>query len=326
MVVRVTRVLLLATGDTIAYTHRAGRPHVATGSELVATVPPDALAADVTAEDVAAEPSWDMPPGTMLALARRARDAILAEAYDGVVITHGTETLDDTAYLCDLLAGVAAARGAIVLTAATRRLDALSSDGPRNIASSIAAAADPALRDVGAVVCANDELHAARWVTHVDAAAVTAFSSAPHPALGRVTGGQARLDAAAPARPPDARGEPEADVALIKTYVGMGPEAISAVVDAGARGVVLEGTGLGNVPVSLLTTVDELTRWDIPVVVASRAHTGPAPLRGGDPVTGLAAEFGAIGARGLSAAKARVALMVALGGGVTAVRGWFEQL
>jgi L-asparaginase len=125
----VTRVLLLATGDTIAYTQRAGRPHIATGAELVATVPPEALAADVTAVDVAAEPSWDMPPGTMLDLARRARDAILAEGYDGVVITHGTETLEDTAYLCDLLAGPAPLRDGDPLSGLAGEMGAIGARG-----------------------------------------------------------------------------------------------------------------------------------------------------------------------------------------------------
>lgn len=323
----VKRVLLLATGDTIAYSSRPSRSGIASGAQLLETVPAGTLAADVVVEDVMAEPGWDMSPQTMLLLARRARVAILERGFDGVVITHGVDTMEDTAFLVDLLAGRAAHHGAIVLTGATRLLDDLSADGPRNLASAVSAAADHALRGTGAVVCVNDELHAARWVTMVDATSVAAFSSAPHSALGRVADGRVEMSAAPPGRPPTVAGDPETDVALIKTYPGMDSAPLTAVVDAGARGVVLEGTGAGNVPVSLFTTIGELTEWGIPVVVASRCRTREVPLEELRLDAGLAAKIGAIGARGLAPAKARAALMVALGtGGVEAVRDWFARL
>lgn len=321
----VKRVLLLATGDTIAHSRRPAG--VASGAGLLETVPPAALAADVVVEDVMAEPSWDTSPSTLLGLARRARSAILERGFDGVVITHGADTLEDCAFLTDLLAGRAAERGGIVLTGAMRYLDDLSADGPRNLASSITAAADPALRGAGAVVCLNDELHAARWVTMTDATSVAAFSSAPFPILGRVAGGRVETLAEPPPRPPAAAGEPETDVALIKTYPGMDSVSLTAVVDAGARGVVLEGTGMANVPVSLFATISELTEWGIPVVVASRCRTREVPLEDLPLGTGLAGKVGAIGARGLAPSKARAALMVALGtGGPRAVRDWFGRL
>jgi L-asparaginase len=321
------RVLLLATGDTIAHSYAPGRPGVASGAELLRALPPGAIPADVVAEDVMAEPSWDMSPSTMLELARRARSAILERGFDGVVITHGTDALEETAYLVDLLAGRAAERGAIVLTGAVRSLDELSPDGPRNLASSLAAAVDDALRGAGAVVCVNDEIHAARWVTKVDATSVAGFSSAPFPALGRVTGGRVETLSAAPRRPPAFGGDPASDVALIKTYPGIDPVLLTAVVDAGAQGVVLEGTGLGNVPVGLFAAIAELTEWGIPVVVASRCRTGAVPLDEMRFGAGLAARVGAIGARGLAPSKARCALMVALGtGGIDAVRDWFGRL
>lgn len=321
------RVVLLSTKDTIAYATRPGREAVASGTELLGTIPADMIAAEVVVEDVLTEPSWDMSPATMLALARRTREAILDDGYDGVVLSHGTDTLEETAFLADLMAGPAAARGAIVLTGALRQFDELSADGPRNLASSIAAAADPSLAGAGAVVCVDDELHAARWVSKTDATTVRAFSSAPFGPLGRVVGGRVELLTAAPPRPPEAYAEPESDVALLKTYPGMEPALLSTVVDAGARGVVLEGTGLGNVPVSLFSAISDLTGWDIPVVVASRCRTRAVGLTALPPPAGLAAKVGAIGARGLAPAKARAALMVALGsGGVAAARDWFRRL
>ncbi|MFC0555042.1 asparaginase [Planotetraspora thailandica] len=322
-----TRLLLLATGDTIAYSY--GPPKLATGAELLAMIPSGEVAADVVAEDVMVEPSWDLSPSAMLALARRARAAILDEGFDGVVITHGADTMEDTAFLTDLMAGPAARQGTIVLTGALRALDDPASDGLRNLASALAAAADPVLRGAGAVVCLDGEVHAARWVTQVDAARAPAFASAP--LLGRLTprSGARKVEmlAVPPPRPPDPRGEPESHVALIKTYPDIDPVLLTAVVDAGARGVVLEGTGAGNVPVTLFAAISELSDWDIPVVVASRCRTLDTPLDALPPATGLAGTVGAIGARGLAAVKARAALMVALGsGGRGAVREWFGRL
>jgi L-asparaginase len=323
------RVLLLATGGTIAFHPGPGRGAFAPGAELLAALPAEALPAkaDITVEDVTAEPSWDLEPATMLRLARRVRAAIHEDGFDGVVVTHGTDTLEETAYLVDLLAGPAAARTAIVVTGAMRLPSELSADGPRNLAAALAAAVDPALRGAGAVVCLNDEVHAARWATKVDATTVAAFSSAPFPRLGRVEGDRVELTAAPPPRPPEGGGEPESAVALIKVYPGIEPGLLSTAVDTGARGIVLEGTGISNVPVGLFTSIYELTSWDIPVVVASRCHTRQASLEAMGDGAALAARMGAIGARGLAPSKARCALMVALGGGgVAAVRDWFAGL
>jgi L-asparaginase len=116
-------------------------------------------------------------------------------------------------------------------------------------------------------------------------------------------------------------------VALIKIYPGIESTQLTAVVDAGARGIVLEGTGASNVPISLFAAINELTSWDIPVVVASRCRTREASLAEIGDGADLVAKMGAIGARGLAPVKARAALMVALGsGGVDAVREWFSRV
>jgi L-asparaginase len=263
-------VLLLATGDTMAYLHGG----VATGAELLGALTVSTV--DVVVEDVLTEPSWDISPGTMLALARRVASADA----DGVVVTHGVDTIEETAFLTELMARP---RCPVVFTGATKGLDDPGSDGPPNLTAALAAARSGR---AGVYVC---------------------------------TGGRMRRPW--PSRLPVVEGEPESDVALIKTYPGMPAAVLTTVVDAGARGVVLEGTGAGNVPVDLFTTIDELTRWDIPVVVASRA-TGVPPA----PATGMAARVGAI-LTNLSPGLARVAVMYALGGGgVAAVRTWMSSL
>ncbi|HEV7651220.1 MAG TPA: asparaginase domain-containing protein [Actinophytocola sp.] len=298
--------LLVATGDTIA--HRAAG--VASGRELLELSGPPPTR--VVVEDVLAEPSWDTSVATRLALARRVRKALVEDEFAGVVVTHGVDTLEETAFLADLMAGPA--RGGIVFTGAVHPLSAPAPDGPANLAASLAAAADPALRGAGAVVCLGDKLHAARWATYAGS-----FTSVPHPLLGRMVDGRARLTSAAPPRPPVVGGEPEADVALLKTYPDMPAQLLTMVTDLGAQGVVLEGTGAGNVPVELFGTIAELSSMDIPVVVASRSPTTDV---------GMAERLGAIAAAGLSAQKARMALMVALGkgGGVEAALRFFTSL
>ncbi|WP_432824922.1 asparaginase [Dactylosporangium sp. CA-092794] len=337
------RVLLLATKDVIAYRRRPGNAGVATAAELLATVPAarasasdpasalaaaSDLGARVEAEDVMAEPGWDMEPTTMLMLARRARSALADEGYAGVVVTHGLDTIEDTAYLTDLLAGPAAGRGGIVLTGATRALDDPDTDGPANLAAALTAAADPATAGLGAVVCLDGELHAARWVTLADALNRPALTSAPHAPVARVRGGRVERLAAPPPRPPAPTGIPDTNVTLIKVYPGIDPILLTTAADAGARGIVLEGTGLYNVPASLLAAISDLTEWDIPVVIASRSRVPDAELALLPAGNGLAAGVGAIGSRGLPAGKARAALMVALStsGGVAAARKWFASL
>jgi L-asparaginase len=316
------RVLLLTTNDLHTYGSVDGQPATLSGARLLARLPapPDV---SVTVEEVMTGPSWDMPPSGMLTLARRVKDAIIEERYTGVVVAHGVDTLEETAYLTDLLAGEAASRAAIVFTGAVRRADDTEPDGPRNLVAAITAASEPALRGAGAVLCFDNHLHAARWATNLG----TTFSSDPYTSLATIAGNRVVLVSPAPCRPPRPAGQPASDVALIRTYPGMTDALLHAAVNNGAAGIVLEGTGPGNVPTELFTTITELTDWGIPVVVVSR-HPDTQQFAADLPhCTGLALTLGAISARGLNATKARIALMVALGtGNARRTREWFSHL
>jgi L-asparaginase len=312
------RVLLIATGDTIA--QRPSVSQVATGKDLLTHVGP--VAAEVVVEDLLAEPSWDTSVATMLAVARRVHRALTEDGFDGVVVTHGVDNLEETAFLTDLLVGPAAALGGIVFTGATRLLDDPASDGPRNLRSALAVVADPAVRGAGALVCFDDDLHAARWARLADPTRPAAFTSEPYPRLGAVVAGKAALVASPPPLHPRPPGEPETDVAVIRTYSGMTAGVVNAVIDAGARGIVLEGSGAGNVPVEMFSSIIELTHWEIPVVITPRVPVLGRSVGGAE----LAEKAGAILAPGMTAGHARVALMVALGGGgVRAAREMFRR-
>ncbi|WP_086830050.1 asparaginase domain-containing protein [Allokutzneria sp. NRRL B-24872] len=300
--------LVLATADTIAQS----RNSVARGADLVPT--------GVVVEDVLAEPSWDVTPSTMLAIARRVRDALVVDGFGGVVVAHGFDTVEHTPFFTELMVGDAGRLGSVVFTGAVRPRDEPLSDAPGNLASSIVAAGSSVLRGAGVVVCAGDELHAARWVRQVDATSVCGLSSGVKPLVGKVIDGRVVLIGGGVPPVPTPVGEPETDVAVIAAYPGARAEQLTAVVDAGARGIVLDGTGIGNVPVEMFAAVGEVVDWDIPVVVASRAQQHPLAD------IGIVSKVGAIGSRGLGVGQARSALMVALGGGgVSGVRSYFAH-
>ncbi|WP_424185238.1 asparaginase [Actinokineospora sp. G85] len=323
------KLLLIATGDALAQVRHSTPPRVAPAAELLALAPADARGLDLTVE-----PSWDTTPGSQLAIARHIRSALLDDAHDAVVVSHGLDTVEETAFLTDLLLAEAADLGSVVFTGALHALDDPATDGPLNLRAAVAAALDPVTAGLGALLCIDGELHAARWAALADTTGPPALSSAPHGRLGRVEGGGVVLERQAPPRPPVVRDLPETDVALVKTYPGMPVSVLTAVVDAGARGLVVEGTGTGNLPVELLVPLREIISWDIPVVLASRAATtGPpaTPPEGGSlPVAalGLAARVGVLSAGGLRPGHARMALMAALGsgGGVAAARDYFAAL
>jgi len=170
-------VRILTTGGTIASLPDpetgAKRPAVS-GEELVASVPGLADVADVDVDEVAAHSSWNLTPGDMLEVARRAGESLAEPEIDGVVVTHGTDTLEETAFLIDL---TLRSDGPVVVVGAMRSPDEHSADGPRNLLNAVRVASAPEARGVGAVIAMNDEIHAARWARKLDTGLVSAFGS-----------------------------------------------------------------------------------------------------------------------------------------------------
>jgi L-asparaginase len=177
-------VRILTTGGTIASlpdSQGGGKRPALSGDELVAGVPGLEAIAEVSVDEVASESSWNLTPGDMLAVARRAGQALDEPDVDGVVVTHGTDTLEETAFLCDL---TVSSDGPVVVVGAMRSSDEASADGPRNLLNAVRVASAPAARGAGAVVAMNDEVHAARWVRKLDTALASAFGSPRRGAIG----------------------------------------------------------------------------------------------------------------------------------------------
>ena len=310
-------VVVVSTGGTIAM-----RPEPATG-KLVPAVSGEELmemlawpdAPPLELDDFASVPSFDMHGRLARALADRVGEQAARADVDGVVVTHGTDTMEETVYLVDRVLG---SDKAVVLTGAQRSAADPDSDGPRNLRTAIRVAASDEARERGAMIVFDGEIHAAREVRKVHTSAPAAFGSPGYGPIGTVDGEhvvfQRRPERRPPLRVPP--GEIETRVDLIRLYAGSDARFVRASLAAGARAIVLEGTGRGNANVQVLEGVREAVAAGVPVVVASRCAAGrvePVYGRGGGKDL---AEAGALFAGDLAGPKARVLLQLALAAGL----------
>jgi len=327
-------ITLIATGGTIASTKGTDGTVSATltGHDLLA--PLGDLGVQVDVVDLPVPGSWNMSTEKATTIATRARRA-LDDGADGVVVTHGTDVLEETAWLVELVARGSTTSGPVVFTASMRHADELGGDGPRNLADAIRVAADPAARDRGVLVCVNGELHHARWVTKTHATALCTFASPDHGPLGEVGELGVRFLATAPPPAPGVRLDDHGGVVvggpvpILTSHWDVDPDLVRWHLERGAAGLVLEGGGAGNVNQGLVDGVDAALAAGVPVVVTSRCRGGEVqPVYGGTGGFGTLAARGAIPSHGLGAGKARVALQLALGRDPepAAVAAWFAAL
>jgi L-asparaginase len=327
-------VLLVATGGTIASRPRPDGAVAASlgGADLLARLPLE-HGSDVEVVDVAGGPSWNFDRDSQTEIVRLVARALGVGSTDGVVVTHGTDTVEESAWLTELLARPLTARGAVVFTAAMRHADEVGADGPRNLADALSVARSTVARDRGVLVCVNGELHHARWVLKTDTTAVHTFRSPSVAPVGHVVDGRPVFTLPSPPPPPATEPDTPLDarVAVVVSHAGVDAELVDWHLDRGCTGIVVEAPGAGNAHEALVPGIARAIDVDVPVVVSSRCLTGPvAPIYGGPGGHAELAAMGVIGAGDLSTAKARVALTVALGRAegarTSAVRAFFEAL
>jgi len=307
-----SEVTVISTGGTIASTRSeaAATPQKG-GEELVTAVPELSEYATLSVREVAQVASFDMDIETIANVGDAAAEAIAGGA-DGVVVTHGTDTMEETAYVLDLTRDFDAP---VVLTGAQRRPDEHSPDGPANLLTAIRATTHDRLRAAGSVYVAFDmELHSPRDVTKDHTSALGTFESPGKGPVASVTRQNIRIhlqpesttETLAPTRT-------TADVRMIKSAVGVGSRQIEAAVEQGVDGIVVEATGLGNTTSSLGRAIADVVADGVPVVVASRCHAGAtAPVYGTDGGGRTLVDNGAVQAGDLPAHKARLKLALAL--------------
>jgi L-asparaginase len=310
-------VVVISTGGTLTM-----RPDPVTGALVPAVSPaelmemlgwPDAPLLEV--DDFARVPSFDMHGRLALSLAERAREHLRRDAVAGVVVGHGTDTMEESVYLIDRSVDC---DKPVVLTGAQRSAAEADADGPRNLRDAIRVAHSPRARARGALVCFAGEIHAAREVRKVHTSALAAFASPGTGPLGYVDGDHvvfhSRPERRAPLNVPD--GAIDERVDLIRLYAGADSRLLRASVVSGARAVVLEGTGRGNANEQVLEGVRDAVAAGVLVLVCSRCHVGrvePVYGRGGGSDL---ARAGALFAGDLTGPKARVLLQLALGAGL----------
>ncbi|GGA62359.1 L-asparaginase [Pseudoclavibacter endophyticus] len=307
--------VLLGTGGTIASRRtesgdsRAGDSSAA----LLATV--DGAASDVTIEgrDVLSVNSFNLGFGDLRAIADAVAESLARDDVDGVVVTHGTDTLEETAAFLD---AVHDDERPVVLTGAQRGADVPDTDGPRNLRDAFAVAADPSSRGRGVLAVFAGEIFAATGLRKADTVAPQPFASITGGCIGRVLERPTYFSTPQRAEPVERPGESIDDlrVDVVTAYPGADGALLDAAVAAGARGAVVLGTGAGNPGAALTAAIERAVAADVVVLLGSRTGSGPSlPIYGG----GGAADAVAAGALTLGeipATQARVLLALALAG------------
>lgn len=325
-------VVVLTTGGTIASLKdpKTGAVRTAaTPEDLLRLVPDADSIARVTARPQAAVNSWNMTPPMMLDLVSNALSDLERDDVFGVVITHGTDTVEESALLAWMLNDT---EKPIVFVAAMRNLSEPGPDGPRNLRDAIRVAASEKAKRCGAVLVVNETIHDARYVTKTHTVNPATFASPHGGPIGDVTAVGVdvfRPDAARPTVQPSSL---DGYVPIVKSYTGMDSAVLDWYLESGADGVVVEGSGAGNVPGELLTGIERLISAGIPVVLTTRCIGGPlAPVYGTGGASGGGHDLmkaGMIPASRFTAQKARIALLALLGAGTSRdeVAAWFRSV
>jgi len=307
---------VLSTGGTIASTAGTkGATPDTRGEELIAAVPGVGEIADVSVSEVTQKASFDMDPGTVATIGRAAIDAAEAGVH-GIVVTHGTDTMEESAYYLDLaLSGSRGLDVPIVFTGAQRRSDEVSPDGPSNLLTAVRAASDERVREAGGVyVALNEELHSARTVTKTHTSKLETFGSPGYGPAATITRDRVVVAGRLGSRSVDIPAlDTDRTVWVIQSGCGVGAAQLETARAADVDGVVVEGTGLGNTTDAIGAAVEEIVSDGVPVVVTSRCHAGrTAPVYGTPGGGATLRRYGAIGGGDLPAHKARIKLMLAL--------------
>lgn len=308
-----------AMGGTIAMKPAESAGPVTPGldaHDLVATAPGLVDVADLVVESICNIPSPSITVNEVLQAFDYAKGAV-ADGATGVVLTHGTDNLEETAYLLDLWWDEDAP---LVVTGAMRSAMMAGADGPANLLGATVTAAAPGARGLGVVACLADAVHLARWVSKTSSMGMDAFESPGRGPVGRLVEGRFhRMWSSAGPRPAalSLPGAGPIEVALLEMAFGDDGRLIPLAGRAGLRGVVVAGAGVGHVSAAAADAVSEAIGAGMTVVVASRTHSGGTANNSygyaGSEVDLI--DRGAIMAGDLSPRKARLLLHVMLKAG-----------
>ncbi|HGO3118785.1 TPA: asparaginase [Staphylococcus aureus] len=251
-------------------------------------------------------------------------EAVTNKYYDGFVITHGTDTLEETAFLLDLILGI---EQPVVITGAMRSSNEIGSDGLYNYISAIRVASDEKARHKGVMVVFNDEIHTARNVTKTHTSNTNTFQSPNHGPLGVLTKDRVQFHHMPYRQQALENVNDKLNVPLVKAYMGMPGDIFSFYSREGIDGIVIEALGQGNIPPSALEGIQQLVSLNIPIVLVSRSFNGiVSPTYAYDGGGYQLAQQGFIFSNGLNGPKARLKLLVALSNNLdkAEIKSYFE--
>lgn len=318
-------IALLSTGGTIAMTASSRGADIALSGADISAMVADAADIDLTVVEVFAKPSANIGLADMAHLAHIAGQRALDGAVDGIVIAHGTDTIEETAWGLDLMTQSSIP---IVVTGAMRAADAPGADGLANLIAACQVAASPQARGLGVLVVLAEEIHAASLARKVRTFGPHAFSSEPMGPLGWVCEGRVRIVTRLTTPSPSLTlGSGRPVVPIVVVHAGFEPEVLELFETGGVDGLVLCLPGGGHAPAVLAPTLERLAAR-IPVVFCTRTR-GFETLRATYGYAGGEIDLiqrGLIAAGSLDGLKARcaLALLLSQGAGQEAVRSFFE--
>ncbi len=314
--VKPARIMILATGGTIAGAAETGTQAGYTSGQvtiegMIAAVPGLDQLAEVSGEQLANVGSQDMTFDIMIALARRINAIFQADEADGVVVTHGTDTMEETALFLGL---TVKSKKPVVMTGSMRPSTAVSADGPLNLYNAVAVAANPQSTDRGVLVVMNDRIHGAHSLTKTDTTAVETFLSPINGLMGTVTYGKIQYFRT-PFRKHTHKSEFSLDgvtdlprVDILYACVDTPADLIDASVERGVRGIVIAGNGNGNMNAEAVERAARAAEKGIVIVRSSRVPSGKI----GRNVEIDDDRMGFVASDELNPAKARILLMLAM--------------
>lgn len=313
------QVQFFATGGTIAMkidpVKNAPVPAIS-GEDLLAIVPDVGKYADIRVTSLSNVPSDYMDPPRWIQLSKVVQDALEKPEVAGVIVSHGTDTLEETAFWLDL---TIKSSKPVTLIGAQRNASASDFDGPRNLLNAVRIAVDEQSRNKGVMLAMNNQINSARYVTKTHTANVETFNSGEFGFLGEVYPDRVMF-ANAPVRRQHIalRTDKMPTVEIVPMYGGAEGHALRNAVDRGVQGIVVQGLGMGNMNVSMFEAVKYALSKKVPVVVSTRVHNGRVlPNYGFEGGGKTLFDAGAVMADDLSPQKARILLMLLLQSGVS---------
>lgn len=307
------KILVLHTGGTISMQADASGAVVTSSDNPMNHVSNPLEGIHVHTLDFFNLPSPHIKPKHMLALYQKIKEE--ADNYDGVVITHGTDTLEETAYFLDTME---VPHMPIVLTGAMRSSNELGSDGVYNYLSALRVASDDRAADKGVLVVMNDEIHAAKYVTKTHTTNVSTFQTPTHGPLGLIMKQEILYFKTAEPRVRFDLDHIQGLVPIISAYAGMTDELIDMLDLEQLDGLIIQAFGAGNIPKETAQKLESLLQKGIPVALVSRCFNGIA-----EPVYAYQGggvqlqKSGVFFVKELNAQKARLKLLIALNAGLT---------